>query len=74
MDDKLEQVAAAAGRNPDIVEKLDQSLTGPNDRAYVVCTFLDCKHIIKGQCTIYTVQDVLPMKTGVPCDRYEARM
>jgi hypothetical protein len=74
MDDKLEQVAAAAGRNPDIVEKLDQSLTGPNDRAYVICTFLECKHSIKGQCTIYTVQDVPPMKTGVPCDRYEARM
>lgn len=69
----LERIAAAAGANPDVVEKLDRLLTGPNDRAYLVCTFMDCTHNLKGECSIYTVHDVLPMKTGVPCERYKAR-
>lgn len=72
MNDKLTHVAALAGSNADVVNKLDQLLAGPNDRAYVICTFSDCKLNIKGQCTIYTVLDVPRMKTGKPCDRYEA--
>jgi hypothetical protein len=71
---QLEQIAAAAGMNPDVVDKLNNVLTGPTDRAYVVCEFLECTHNIKGHCAIYTVQDVPRMKTGKPCDRYEARM
>lgn len=70
MDDKLTYVAALAGMKTDVVNKLDQVLVGPNDRAYVVCTYLDCKLNIKGHCTIYTMLDVPRMKTSKPCDRY----
>jgi hypothetical protein len=72
MDDKLTHIAALAGMKVDVVNKLDQMLVGPNDRAYVVCTYLDCTLNIKGHCTIYTVLDVPRMKTGHPCDRYES--
>ena len=71
MDEKTEQMAALAGTNSAIAEKLDQMLTGPNDRAYVVCSFEDCKLHLKGRCTIYTVLDVPRMKTGQPCNGYE---
>ena len=67
MDDKLAQAAALAGTNSDVVNKLDQILVGPNDRAYVICSFDDCKLHLKGRCTIYTVLDVPRMKTGQPC-------
>lgn len=71
MDDKIAKVAAMAGKNDKIAEKLEQMLTGPNDRAYVVCSFDDCKLHLKGRCTIYTVLDVPRMKTGQPCNSYE---
>ncbi len=70
MDKKTEQAAAAAGKTPGVVEKLDQLLTGPNDRAFVVCSFRDCIHNTNGECSIYTMFDVPPMK---PCDKYFAR-
>ncbi len=73
MDDELTMVAVQAGRNRDVADKLDQILVGPNDRAYVVCTFRDCKQNIKGRCTIYTVLDVPRMKRVKPCDKYEYR-
>jgi hypothetical protein len=72
MDDKLKHMAVAVGMNQDIADKLDQVLVGPNDRAYVMCTYQDCKLSSKGRCTIFTVLDVPRMKTGAPCDRYEA--
>jgi uncharacterized protein YunC (DUF1805 family) len=72
MDDKLRHMAVTVGLNQDIADKLDQVLVGPNDRAYVMCTYLDCKLSSKGRCTIFTVLDVPRMKTGTPCDRYEA--
>lgn len=70
MDDELTNVAAVAGRNRAVVDKLDEILAGPNDRAYVVCTLADCTLNIKGRCTIYTVLDVPRMKPNKPCDRY----
>ncbi|HBG04679.1 MAG: hypothetical protein A2075_20385 [Geobacteraceae bacterium GWC2_58_44] len=73
MEDELTHVAALAGRNTDVVDKLDELLVGPNDRAYVVCSLLDCKLNIKGRCTIYAVLDVPRMKTGQPCDKYLQR-
>lgn len=73
MEDELTHVAAAAGKNTDVVDKLDRILVGPNDRAFVVCSFADCTYNIKGQCTIYAVLDVPSMKRNKPCDRYQAR-
>jgi hypothetical protein len=72
MDERMKHMAEAVGMNSDIAEKLDQVLVGPNDRAYVMCTYSDCKLSVKGRCTIFTVLDVPRMKTGQPCDRYEA--
>lgn len=71
MEDELTRVASVVGMNSEVVNKLDQILVGPNDRAYVVCTVLDCRLNIKGHCTIFAVLDVPRMKTGKPCDRYE---
>jgi len=74
MDNRLSHMAQVVGMNPDIAEKLDQVLVGPNDRAYLMCSYLDCKLSVKGRCTIFTVLDVPRMKTGQPCDRYEAQV
>lgn len=71
MEDELTNIAATAGKNTYVADKLDELLIGPNDRAYVVCTTLDCKLNIKGHCTIYAVLDVPRMKTTEPCKNYE---
>lgn len=67
----MASIAAATGMDVDVVKKLDSILTGPNDRAFVVCTATDCKKNKKGQCTIFTLLDVPRMKTGQPCDKFE---
>ncbi|HEX9022219.1 MAG TPA: hypothetical protein VF799_00095 [Geobacteraceae bacterium] len=72
MDDKLERIAAEAGKSPALADKLDQLLTGPNDRAFLVCVYRECEQNVKGECSIYTVSDVPPMKPGSPCDSYRA--
>lgn len=69
MDLKRGEVGAVPIGN-DIVAKLDNILTGPNDRAFVVCSLADCNLNKKGQCTIFTLHDVPRMKTGQPCDSY----
>ncbi len=71
MDEKLARMAALAGSNEEIAEKLDAVLAGPNDRAYLVCGYADCKLHLNGRCTIYTVLDVPRMKSGAPCKSYE---
>ncbi|HBA87068.1 MAG TPA: hypothetical protein DCZ75_03505 [Geobacter sp.] len=71
MSEKTEQIAALAAKSSDIADTLDQVLVGPNDRAYVVCSYDDCRLYLKGRCTIYTVLDVPRMKTGQPCSSYE---
>lgn len=70
MEDELTHVAAMAAKNRDVAEKLEQILAGPNDRAYLVCSFGDCKLNIKGRCTIYAVLDVPSMKRDKPCEKY----
>lgn len=69
---KLDRVSIAVSRNPEVAEKLDQLLTGPNDRAFLVCEFTDCNFNQKGRCSIYMVQDVPKMKTR-PCNSYQPR-
>lgn len=73
MDSKLEQTAAAVGRHPDVVEKLDELLAGPNDRAFVICQFDDCQSNVKGRCTVYAVQGVPKMKPNTHCESYERK-
>ena len=67
MDDKRGRFAAATGKNPALADKLDDILTGPNDRAFLVCTCKDCTNNAEGECLIYTVHDVPKMRPGVPC-------
>lgn len=71
MDEEQKRITAATGMDAALVDKLDQILVDPEDRAYFVCTFLSCKHNLKGRCTIFAVQDVPRMKTNQPCSRYE---
>ncbi|MBJ6727420.1 hypothetical protein [Geomesophilobacter sediminis] len=73
MDPKMERTAAAVGKNEEIADALDELLKGPNDRAFVVCSFDDCKSNITGRCTVYTIQNVPRMRTTGPCEGYEAR-
>lgn len=70
MDEKLKQVAYAAGTDPDVIEKLDQVLNGENDRAFIICSYHDCTNNSQGRCTIFAVQDVPKMKRTAPCERY----
>jgi hypothetical protein len=71
VDKKLEEIAALIGRDQRVAEVLDSILDFPADRAYVVCTFLDCRHNSKGRCTIYTATQPPQPGKGLPCDRYE---
>ena len=72
MNNKIEQIASATGKDSALADKLEQILSGPNDRAFLVCTYLDCTHNAKGECTIFTVMDVPRMKPAAPCDNYNA--
>ena len=72
MDIKLEHLSAAVSRNTEIAETLDTILSGPNDRAFLICDFTDCKFNVTGRCNIYAVQDGPRMKTK-PCERYQPR-
>jgi hypothetical protein len=71
VDKKLEEMAALIGRDQRVAEVLDTILGIPTDRAYVICSFLDCRHSSKGRCTIYTVAQPPQPAMGLPCDRYE---
>jgi hypothetical protein len=68
---KKQMVALAIAKNQQVVDTLDQVLRHPGDRAYVVCTISDCRHIDQGKCKIFTVAS--PPKRGANgfCDRYE---
>ena len=35
MNNKIEQIASAAGKDSALADKLEQILTGPNDRAFL---------------------------------------
>lgn len=70
MSNKMEKTASIVGSQPDVIEKLDKLMTCPNDRAYIVCNFLDCAHNVKGSCTIFTVLDTVARAEGKPCSRY----
>jgi hypothetical protein len=58
MTGKMEAVAALIGRNQDIVDILDEVLTGPDDRAYILCSTDACRNNLQGRCTIHTVKSL----------------
>ena len=70
MDKKRQQAAVTIGSHPEVAEKLDQLLTRPADRAYLVCTFLECIQNDQGVCTIYTVTNPPPGSRTGPCEKY----
>ncbi len=71
MDDETTEVIAAIGRNKTIVDLLDKTLVGPDDRAYIVCSAVDCRHNVKGRCTIHTVQNRQEITSNGRCRDYE---
>jgi hypothetical protein len=74
MDSKLDRFAITIANDPDIAERLDKTLQYPRDRAWIVCSFHDCVHNVKGECTIYTFASSPEKLTGKPCSSYETRM
>ncbi len=58
MTGKMEAVAALIGRNQDIVDILDEVLSEPDDRAYIVCSTVACRNNRQGRCTIHTVKSL----------------
>ncbi|UFS70790.1 hypothetical protein LPW11_01050 [Geomonas sp. RF6] len=73
MDEKLQRAVYAAGNDPEIAGKLDQVLSGENDRAFIVCSFEECENNTRGRCTIFAIKDVPKMKRTTPCEHYVAR-
>jgi len=69
MDKRLE-MAAAIGDSNELVDKLEEMLQRPGDRAYVVCDFRECRNNRQGRCTVYLVTN-LPERSGEgPCVSY----
>ena len=56
MGKKIGEIRAKIGSDPGIAEVLDHILTGPDDRAYIVCQESGCRKNIKGRCSIHTVR------------------
>jgi len=70
MEKKIEHIAAAISRNRDIVDMLDNVLTAPGDRAYVICSALECRNNVKGRCTIHTVTGNRELLSNGRCRDY----
>lgn len=56
MDKKMETIVATIGRNREIVDMLDGVLTGPGDRAYIICSAEECINNVQGRCSIHAVK------------------
>ncbi len=56
MGKNMEGIAAAIGRNEEVVDMLDLLLTEPGDRAYVICSAYECLNNGKGRCSIHMVK------------------
>lgn len=67
MDKDFDKVAVALSDNSELVDKLEEMLQEPRDRAYVVCQFLDCRHNVKGHCTVYLVTNPPERHGNGPC-------
>ncbi len=72
MDDELKEMAARLGDNPGLVDELDRRLREPGDRAYLVCEYDDCRHHVKGRCTIFMVTNPPERRGNGPCASYTA--
>jgi hypothetical protein len=66
----MEQVAVAAGKTDEVAGFLE-SVLGPGDQAWLVCSFTDCSHMVKGHCDVYTIINPPEVIRGKPCRRYE---
>lgn len=70
MADRVKEIMVTIGRNKEIVDMLDVTLTSPEDRAYIVCSFDDCRNNVKGQCTIHTVKSTRELSSDGHCRDY----
>jgi hypothetical protein len=71
MDREMEKVVASIAVNREIVEKLDEVLSGPGDRAYIVCSVEECRNNLLGHCTIHTVKGPREMLANGRCKDYD---
>lgn len=70
MKSKNDELAAAVASQQEVVDRLDELMTCPTDRAYIICTYRDCINNVKGECTIFTILDPLLHGTDSPCSSY----
>jgi len=70
MDKMKKNIGTIIGRNQELVEILDGILTGPDDRAYIVCTADECRNNEKGRCTIHTVKSRREILNNGRCREY----
>lgn len=70
MGKKLIDVAVGLGRQPELTERLDQLLKNPADRAYLLCSYDDCRNYRGGHCSIFMVTDPPPEAGIGPCASY----
>jgi hypothetical protein len=67
---KNEEIAGLLGRNQDVVDMLETLLTGPDDRAYIVCSAVECRNNVQGRCTIHAVKNGRALQGNGRCSDY----
>jgi hypothetical protein len=70
MNRKLDKVVASIAGNRELVDTLDQILTGPDDRAYIVCLAEECRNNLHGTCSIHTVKSRRELLDNGRCRDY----
>ena len=70
MVSKKEEIAGMIGRNRDIVDLLDNLLTGCDDRAYIICSAAECGNNKQGRCSIHTVTGSRDNRNNDRCRDY----
>lgn len=70
MNKKLDKVVASIAGNKEIVDLLDVILSGPDDRAYIVCSAEECRNNVQGRCSIHTVKSRREILGNGRCREY----
>lgn len=70
MDKVMKEIGAMIGTNQEIVDILDGVLTGPDDRAYLICSSEECRNSVTGRCTIHTVKSRREILSNGRCSDY----
>jgi len=71
MNRDMEKVIASLVANREVVDTLDAVLTGPGDRAYIVCSAEECRNNHLGHCTIHAVKSPREILANGRCKDYD---